>query len=339
MLWPPVSLIDSHVVREDVETDGQGVFVATCIIWTVGWFAAFYFIRWIQFLWMRRLKKSTKLHENDRNWTARNVLGIVHAVLISGICVPCFVMFLDAPSDVRFDASPHIADCRVDRGDTGAMPWDFAGQAIAIAGIAFTTFTIADVFISTLYGLSSRDYRIHHTAFITVGLMVRSNCMLPYNAAILLSMECSTPFLNFWTLVMNRGADYSWSTCVSGAAFVVLFLAIRIVLNTYGAVYLIVNHDIAMPPWVPESIFWFLLVAITVGAGVQYCWLHSVALKFWEQARRMSRDDPRALKIEYRNEQSPRQVVAPTAAARMSDEDVNQIDQHEEQHAGQIEAM
>merc|ERR1740130_1447788 len=99
----------------------------------------------------------------------------------------------------------------------------------------------------------------------------------------LMSMEASTPFLNYCTLMMNRGKSYSCSVTVSGLLFVVVFTSIRIVLNTYGVFYLYMHSDIAMPAWVPESVCWFVLVGISAGAFVQYIWAVAVFRKCKEQ--------------------------------------------------------
>jgi len=275
----------------DIPTDGLRLLIVSCVIWTLGWILLFYFVRWIQPLWLKRLPKSSKAHEDNENWCARNVLGILHALFIAVIALPSFFALIDAPVEVKFAASPHFADCALDQSQVDAMPWNTPGRSVALVGLAFTTFTIADVFISVMYRLTilepescrGVDHLVHHAAFITVGLMIRSNCMLPYNAAILMSMEASTPFLNYCTLMMNRGKSYSCSTTVSGLIFFVVFMAIRIVLNTYGVIYLFMHSDIAMPAWVPESVCWFVLVAISAGAFVQYIWAVAVLRKCKEQ--------------------------------------------------------
>lgn len=290
------ALLSYRALVTDIKTDGMEWFVVSCIMWTLGWLILFHLVRWVQPLWLKRLPRSSKVHEDDENWCARNVLGILHAIFIASLSVPSFFAFLDAPDEVRFAAAPHLADCALDKSQGAAMPWNSAGKFVALAGLAFTTFTIADIFLSVFYGLNALesrrglDHLVHHAAFITVGLMVRTNCMLPFNAAILLSMEVSTPFLNYCTLMMNRGKSFSRSTTFAGLIFVFLFLVVRIFLNTWGVMFLWVNEDIAMPARVQDFEFWFLLVAIIAGALVQYVWLFVILRKFREHWTNISQD-------------------------------------------------
>merc|ERR1719424_1802454 len=62
--------------------------------------------------------------------------------------------------------------------------------------------------------------------------------------------------------------------------FVYTFLTVRILLNTYGALYLLLNYDIAMPLWVPSWELWLLILAVAAGVVVQYIWLPAVLWKF-----------------------------------------------------------
>lgn len=264
----------------EVTTTGLGVLVVSGTFWTLGWVVLFYLVRWLQDLWLRHLPLSTKDHENEPNWCARNVLGILHALFIAVISLPCFFVLVGASDEVKFAASSDLATCALVPNSSELRSYLIASEAVAFAGLAFTTFTIADVFISSMYGLVTADHLVHHVAFIAVGVVIRSNCMLPYNASILLSMEVSTPFLNYCTLMLNRGKDYSRSTTVSGTIFAALFIVFRIVLNTCGVVYLCTNYDIAMPLWVQEWEYWFLLASIVAGAIVQYIWLPIVLRKF-----------------------------------------------------------
>merc|ERR1719424_2728269 len=113
---------------------------------------------------------------------------------------------------------------------------------------------------------------IHHFAFIAAGLLMRSHCMLPFNAAVLLSMEVSTIPLSYFLLYRHRGDAFKFRSLVSGVAFAISFLLMRIVMNTYGTYLLwknwsdgsVLSVDV-LPQWQSQ----LLLAAVTVGAVMQ----------------------------------------------------------------------
>jgi len=246
------------------------------------WTLLFYALVWTERRWAGSFPDSSKSHENNRYWSARNLIGIVHAVLIAAITVPAFLALASAPDSVRFASTQHLAVCKMsdDLLPEGGELAIFTGEAVAFAGLAFTAFTSADIVISVAHGLATPDYVAHHVAFITAGLIIRSHCMLPYNAAILLAMEASTPFLNFMLFFRHRGSAYKSTVSVAGEAFVLLFVVFRLGINTYGAILLLLNRSTAMPPTVPQWQVWFLLLAVAAGAGVQFFWFPAIARTF-----------------------------------------------------------
>lgn len=248
--------------------------------WTVAWVALFYLITCRLRSRMAAWPASTKTHENDVYWCARNLIGIIHAVFISLLTVPTFLVLYGAPDDIRFGATGHLAACVPPENRKLGLEVTIAVQAVALAGLAFTAFTLADVGISLIHGLASVDFIIHHVAFITAGLIIRSHCMLPFNAAVLLSMEASTPFLNYLLLVRHRGADFKASVQVNGIVFMLLFFIFRLLMNPYGTAVLWLHHDSAMPPTVPRWQADFLLLAVAAGTAVQFFWFPLIAKTF-----------------------------------------------------------
>lgn len=294
----PVGVASESFVDNDVEIDPDGywMLIVSYVAWTLAWIILFFLIRHIQHIWLQRFPRSDFSRENDENWCARNVLGMIHATLISVVSVPVMVVLLTAPPIVQFGATPHLGTCKI----THDMPWSLAswtaaGESVAMAGMAFTTFTVADVFVSSAYRINSWEYCLHHTVYVAAGLLMRSNCMLPLTASILLSMETSTPFVNYYMLMVHRDrAKYYNSLTAAGIIFLVLFLTFRIVLNTYGAVYLCLNFDVAVPPWVPDWQLWLIIGAVIIGAIVQYVWLFPVmrqAVLWFRQGASLPRSD------------------------------------------------
>eukprot|EP00440_Ansanella_granifera_P009694 gb/GFBE01010505.1/.p1 GENE.gb/GFBE01010505.1/~~gb/GFBE01010505.1/.p1 ORF type:complete len:335 (+),score=68.22 gb/GFBE01010505.1/:1-1005(+) len=265
------------------EQDGWDELLMGVGVWVLIWVALFYILSISYPQWGRQVGSSTKPHENDRYWCARNVLGIVHALFISAISLPAlWLLLFQADSTVQLATTTHLGHCKVDERDTELLPWETTLQAVAVAGLAFTTFTLADIFISLAHGLATADYIVHHIAFVIAGVIIRGNCMLPLNAAILMAMEVSTPFLNWLMFFRHRGEHYKLQVMVAGSSFFATFLLFRVVLNTYGTVLLL--HDqaqgLAVPAKVPAWQSNFLVVAVTAGALVQMWWLPGICRQF-----------------------------------------------------------
>lgn len=260
--------------------DGWEELGESAVMWTVGWLGLFYLISWTQPIWMKHAPLSRKAHENDRYWCARNMFGILHALFVAALSLPPAVIMLPAPEYVRFAASPHLAQCAIDPHDEQLQGWGTIAQAVALAALAVVTFMVADLLILFVHKQWTVDYLVHHVAFIIAGTILRANCMLPFNGAVLLAMEASTPFLNYLLLYRNRGDDYKLLTSLAGSIFFVLFLFLRVGLNTYATVLLWLKRSIAAPSWVPAWELWFLLVALTAGAGVQLFWLPGIVRTF-----------------------------------------------------------
>jgi hypothetical protein len=142
---------------------------------------------------------------------------------------------------------------------------------IAFVGLMFTVYTAVDLFVALIHGLAGIEYIIHHMAFIVAGILLRSNCMLPFNAAILISMEISNLPLNYMCFFRHR-EGFDQSVKISSVLFVISFFAFRILFNTYGAVFLLWHEDQATPVWVPAWQQYFLTIAIVVGAILQFWW-------------------------------------------------------------------
>lgn len=262
------------------DNDEYNQLLVSAALWTLMWVCMFYALCASQPWWTRGLTPSTKPHEDDRYWRARNVLGIIHALLVTGLGLPALVRLVGAPEYAQFASTDHTAYCQTHETDT--LPWELSGKMVALAGLAFTTFTLADMFVSVRHGLLGLDFVIHHVAFFAAGSIIRSYCILPFNAAVLITMEVSTPFLNYMTFVRHRGDGYRLRVAVTGALFVLTFLLSRIVLNIYGTVMLLQMQvrGLAIPPKVPLWQAWFLVVAVTTGALVQVYWLPGILAMF-----------------------------------------------------------
>lgn len=255
--------------------------------WTVFWTVLFYILAFTSDYWMRGIPLSSKAHENDRYWCARNLIGAIHAALVALLTVPVYLILCNYSEDLRFATSRHLATCSAKITDT-ILPegreaeFSLIFQCVAMAGLIFTAFTLADVFISIFHGLATFDFIAHHVAFITAGLIIRGHCMLPFNAAILLAMEISTPSLNYVLFFRNRGETYKSAVTVNGILFVFFYIIFRLGINVYGCVLLWMRRESAMKEGIAEWEAWFLLIAVTAGVAVQLFWFPGIMRTFSE---------------------------------------------------------
>eukprot|EP00435_Cladocopium_sp_Y103_P071173 s325_g36.t3 len=144
-----------------------------------------------------------------------------------------------------------------------------------------------DLVVLSLHGMATVDYVVHHVAFISAGLILRGNCMLPFNAAVLMAMEVSTPFLNWVTFFRHRGEQYQSQVIGAGVMFFLTFLVFRLGLNIYGTILLVVDQarGLAMPERVPMWQQVLVILAILAGVVVQLYWLpriwHVFGVRIW----------------------------------------------------------
>lgn len=247
--------------------------------WILGWTLLFYLLCWTQPWWMKGVPDSSKEHENDRYWCARNAFGMIHAAIISCISVPAAISLVKADSYVRFASTTDVLQCNLDHSDPKLEPWRREGVLVALAAFAVVTFLVADTVILLIHRQFTADYVVHHIAFISAGYITRSNCILPFNGACLLAMEVSTPFLNYICLLRHR-EGYTRSTTVAGICFFLLFVIFRVGLGIYSALQLWKEGENAFPAHIPKWQVYFMPVAITLCVCVQLYWLPGIVRQF-----------------------------------------------------------
>jgi hypothetical protein len=242
----------------------------------VFWTGLFYLFAWTYPCWSRNLPQSSKEHENSRWWSAWQASGTVHAILASAIALPAMFRLLMADDQIRFLSTDNIQWCVPDENEAEYNLLQEAGLVnsmteIATVGLMFTVFTTVDLFVALIHGLAGMDYIIHHVAFVLAGIILRSNCILPFNAAILISMELSNLPLNYMSFFRHR-EGFDLSVKISSAIFAISFFTFRILLNTYGTVVLLWREDVSLPVRVPAWQRCFLLMALGAGALLQFWW-------------------------------------------------------------------
>jgi len=250
------------------------------IRWFLLWITLFYLLTFIFPCLTESIPSSGKKHENCSYWGSRCLTGTLHSLLVAGLTVPTLVTYMTAPTYAQFGASDHLEFCDM----TGpAGHWNDAHAKVALAGMIFTTYTLADLVVSLIHNILTFDVIVHHVAYAAAGMLLRSRCMLPFVSAIMLSMEVSTPFLNYVTFFRHRDSDFTVLTVpICGVMFVVFYLIFRVGLNLYGIVLLLqAEHDgVAMPGQIPSWERIFISLALLVGSLIQLSWFSSIMQMF-----------------------------------------------------------
>merc|ERR1711884_558330 len=139
--------------------------------------------------------------------------------------------------------STHLAFCRDASDALGAPAPELYVEwlpRIAFAGMVFTAYAIADLGICFVHNVDWKpENLVHHMAFIGLGLIIRSNCCLAYEAAILLAMEVSTPFLKVALILKHRDKFLPLAKTICGMFFALFFVVFRMGVNSWGTYMLI----------------------------------------------------------------------------------------------------
>lgn len=263
------------------EEQPDGFFQMVYIFWAavMGWTGLFYVFLALEPWFMRTFSKSSKEHENERCWIAKALSSFAHACVVSPMTVPAVFILWNAPDEIKYGHSKHLAWCRVEPLD-GMEQYVFIWQTVAFAGLLFTAWVTSDLIVSILHGVTTPDQIVHHCSFILAGLIIRQHCFIPFCAAILLAMEVSSPFLNIMLVFRHRGDEYGNLVKVSGVFFVIFFFVFRLLLNTYGAILLVVHAKEFLWPLVTMFEFFFLIFAVGAGSAVQFFWYPGIAKIF-----------------------------------------------------------
>jgi len=274
---------------------GGGWLILLSVGWIGLWTGLFYVFCAMEPWFLRRFPKSSKPHENDRYWIAWHANATVHSLLVAAINFPACVLLIFAPDDIKFAYTDELALCSAspDVPHFRALSaWTATTSLVAMSGLAFTCYTLVDMCLACRHGLSTADYLVHHGTFVIAGSLIRSHCMMPLSASVLMAMEATTPFLNYLLFFRHRGEGYMTAVQICGVLFVVLFVLLRIGLNSYGVAILWYLREDAVPPSMHGFPFWFLLAAITLGWLVQLFWAPKVIKTFCVGLSHLRRGGP-----------------------------------------------
>ena len=133
----------------------------------------------------------------------------------------------------------------------GRFPTGWACGGSELAGVVFTAFEVADLLLGGIHGMMDAVYLVHHGLHIVLGLVLAANCMYCFTAAVLMSQETSTLFLNYVLLIRNRARAH-WSFAPAFVAFAGCFFLWRLVLNSFGTAHFLYHKGSADATGVPD---------------------------------------------------------------------------------------
>lgn len=161
-------------------TDGVETMMTTLALWTVLWILLFYALWFSAPLWMKGMSPSSKPHENELKWCARILWGQIHTVIVTAVSVPVLLaLWYHGKTDLP--PSSDVATCSTDDPSWASLvQWGLRSVSL------FMSFTLADVYVAKAHNLyDTWDFMVHHAAFLGMGFICRSNCILFYNAQIM----------------------------------------------------------------------------------------------------------------------------------------------------------
>jgi len=249
--------------------------IVLALFWIGVWYAGAWATRWRSPSWALSSVES----ENSPHWGACTVMSTVNALVCTFVGFPCAVVLLMQPETLWFHAAPQ------------SLCYDATGgivqAAVALGGQSFAVRIAIDFVLQQIHGLLTLEEAIHHCIFFSTGCLMRWYCMMPLNGAILMSMETSTPFLNYYLFFKSRYA-YSADVNMAKLIFGVLFFIFRMIFNTFGAFVFIQRYyssRLVMPVEMPRWQQHCMVVVMVAGAGLQLYWGTKIMLSLARRAK------------------------------------------------------
>lgn len=229
-----------------------------CTMWVVLWYVSFALTR--RFV-LPLLPRSSVEHENRTVYVSQKFVATAKALLVS------------------YWANVAVYQTWVSAEEHNELTQNVAAE---IAGGYFTSFEIVDLVLGSLHGLMEKEYVVHHSLHIVLGILIRGLCSLSPIACILMSQETSSLFLSYFLLLRHR--TNHWSTIAAFVLFVVAFTFYRLGLNTYGTIRYLLNyreHAEGILPLLPlHGIAAVLLLAMVL----QWYWGFFIYMNLYRKA-------------------------------------------------------
>ena len=238
--------------------------------YTVGWTVLFYAVVCAVAILQRAgcaMQPSSKPHENSAFVLAQGIGCTAKSLLVSTMGIYVIWSHWDETHQSHFGCS------------------DLAFTA----GLLFGSFEIMDLCTSFLHNMLSAIKCIHHAVHVGIGLIMMYHHGPHYSTAVLLAQDLSSVPLCLYLLFRHRYPNHP-SIVALYAVFTVTFVAVRILLGTWGTYYYI-NHYQGQLVDVEARLFpaWqahLLAAALVAGSMMQFAFFSQVVSNGLRMLRR-----------------------------------------------------
>jgi hypothetical protein len=185
--------------------------------YSMGWSVFFYAVVCAVAILQRAgiaMKNSSKAHENSVFVLAQGIGCTAKSLIVSTMGIYVLCDHWDEPPQSHFGGS---------------------NQAF-MAGLIFGSFEVMDLCTCFLHNMLSAIKCIHHVLHVGFGLIIFYNCGPHFLVAVLTAQDLSSVPLCMYLLLRHRHPNHPFIVALY-AVFTVTFVAVRIVLGTWGTYY------------------------------------------------------------------------------------------------------
>jgi len=268
-----------------LEMEEATFLISSCLL-VVAWTGLWYGCSWWIVKHPPSWPPSSIEAENSPHWFACCISSTTNAVISVAVCLPAVWSLIDQPVELKFVSSSAVGMCLCPPTDPICAPmvlsqgWAPTMALVALAGQSFAIRTAVDLVLQARHGMLEWDGAVHHGIFVMAGWLIRRHCMMPFNAAVLMLMELSTPFLNYYLFFRSR---YPYASSVNSAKslFCFTFFVVRILINSYGAFLFVQEYPSALPQKVPKWQQQLMLTVVVASVLLQWFWGSRLLLKYF----------------------------------------------------------
>ena len=206
-----------------------------------------------------KLGKSFVPHENTSFYVGQKILATLKAL---GLSVASHVVLFDL-----MHASDNVRYNLLSENTTR-----IGSDAIQRIGMLFIAFEVIDAVLGTIMGTFSLDLIAHHCVFVVMGLIVWRNQCLIYQAAIMMTFETSSIWLNPLLLLRHRRPRKDLTVTRLRTLFGLSFCIWRLGMGTWGLYEFYTKGFWWLLTTAHPVEIWTCCAMLISGQALQYYW-------------------------------------------------------------------
>lgn len=223
--------------------------------------------------------------KTSAHWFASHCVSMGHAIVVTAAGLYGLGLLWDAPAAIKLGS----------RAQSVPVEWLARYAYVAVSGELFTAWLIYDAItvVCAWSVLGSWETLAHHAAFLGASYVMRGYYMAPWQAAVCMCMEASTPFLNVCQLKEAFGLTKE-ALVVKGSfvSFAFFFAVFRVVLLPAATLQMVLNFGVgpwsegeranlatladAAPPEVPVWAGVVLVSLLLAACGLMFMWFRRI---------------------------------------------------------------